>query len=279
MITIRRIFEIYGLEPKNVRLIRHGNKEIPIYETFKENIERLEAYQSFQRPRKFGPARAIAVFAPYHKTTALFRGLWDITGCIQNSKFTKKILLELRKHDLPEDWYDHSDRYCLKRNSCLDELSERLVIEWGAATVSWVQSKDKPVVELKGIKSIGEFRSFDQIKLNFHELKKLAEFPDTNITWVKALSSVNGVYLIKDNSTGKLYVGSAYGENGIYGRWVSYAQHGHGGNKELRGLKSSNFQFSILEIVSATTTAEGVIRCENKWKEKLGTREFGLNQN
>jgi len=40
-----------------------------------------------------------------------------------------------------------------------------------------------------------------------------------------------------------------------------------------------NFQFSILEIVPATTTAEGVIDCENRWKEKLGTRQFGLNKN
>jgi GIY-YIG catalytic domain-containing protein len=279
MITIHRIFEIYGLDPNNVRLVRHGNKEIPIYKTFKENISRLEVYQSFQRPKKFGTANSIAVFAPYHKTTALFLGLWEIDGCIENSKFTKKILLELKKYELPESWYKRSDRYKLKRNVAFDELSERLVIEWGASTVSWVQSKDKKVVELKGIKSIGEFQSFGQILLDFHDLKKLAEFSDTSITWVKALSSVNGVYLIKDKTTGKLYVGSAYGEKGIYGRWAAYAKNGHGGNIELRDLESSNFQFSILEIVSATTTAEGVINCENKWKEKLGTRQFGLNKN
>ena len=279
MITIHRILEIYGLNPKDVRLVRHGDKEIPIHNTFKDNIERLEVYQSYQLPNKFGPASAIAVFAPYHKTTALFIGLWDIEGCIANSKFTKNVLLELEKYDLPKNWYNTSCRYVLKRNADLDELSERLVIEWGKATVAWVQSKDKAVVELKGIKSIGEFQSFDQIYLDFHDLKNLVEFPDMNITWVKALSSVNGVYLIKDKLTGKLYVGSAYGEKGIYGRWVSYAKNGHGGNAELRGLEPSNFQFSILEIVSATTTAEGVILCENKWKEKLGTREFGLNKN
>lgn len=28
-----------------------------------------------------------------------------------------------------------------------------------------------------------------------------------------------GVYLISDTYTGKLYVGSAYNENGIWGRW------------------------------------------------------------
>lgn len=105
------------------------------------------------------------------------------------------------------------------------------------------------------------------------------QFPDTNLTWLKALSSVNGVYLIKDKMSGKLYVGFAYGDQGIYGRWSSYAKNGHGGNSELTSLDPSTLQFSILEIVPATTTADGVIECENRWKEKLGTRQFGLNKN
>lgn len=279
MITIYRIFEIYGLNPANVRLVRHGNKEIPIYKTFKENLPRLEAYQSFQKPGKFGKASAIAVFAPYHKTTALFLGLWDIIGCTESSKFTKETLIELQKYDLPKSWYNYHIRYDLKKNNILDDLSERLVIEWGAATVSWVQSKDKEVVEVKGKKSIGDFQSFAQVDLDFHDLKMMTQFPDTNLTWVKTLSSVNGVYLIKDKVSGKLYVGSAYGEQGIYGRWLAYAQNGHGGNLELQDLDPINFQFSILEIVPATTTADGVIECENRWKEKLGTRQFGLNKN
>ena len=107
----------------------------------------------------------------------------------------------------------------------------------------------------------------------------MAQYPETNLTWIKALSSVNGIYLIQDTLSGKLYVGSAYGEQGIYGRWSTYAQNGHGGNLELQSLDSSNFVFSILEIVPATTTVDGVIEYENRWKEKLGTRQFGLNKN
>ena len=279
MITIHKILEMYGVEPSKVKLVRHGNKEIPIRETFLNNLSRLEAYQSFQKPNKFGKANAIAVFAPYYKTTAIFLGLWDIHGYTENSKFTKETLSVLRKHDLPESWYNDSSMYDLKRNNILDDLSERLVIEWGAATVAWVQSKDKEVVEIKGKKSIGDFQSFSLVDLDFRDLINLIQFPDTNLTWVKALSSVNGVYLIKDKISGKLYVGSAYGDQGIYGRWSAYAKNGHGGNQELIGLDPANFQFSILEILPATTTADGVIDCENRWKEKLGTRQFGLNKN
>lgn len=279
MITIYKILEIYELDPSMVKLVRHGNKEIPIRETFLHNLKRLEAYQSFQKPKKFGNAKAIAVFAPYYRTTALFLGLWDIHGYTENSKFTEETLSLLKKHNLPESWYNDSAMYDLKRNNILDDLSERLVIEWGAATVAWVQSKDKEVVEIKGKKSIGGFQSFSLVDLDYIDLQNLIQFPDTNLTWVNALSSVNGVYLIKDQTSGKLYVGSAYGDQGIYGRWSAYAKNGHGGNQELTGLNPSDFKFSILEIVPPTTTAEGVIECENRWKEKLGTRQFGLNRN
>jgi len=279
MITTNKIFEIYGIDPTTVKLVRHGNKEIPIHETFLNNIQRFEAYQSFQKPKKFGKSKIIAVFAPYYKTTGIFLGLWDIKGYTEKSKYTEKTLSVLREHNLPEEWFDNSARYELKRNNILDDLSERMVIEWGPATVAWVQSKDKEVVEIKGEKSIGDFQSFSLVDLNYQDLKNLIHFPDTNLTWLKALSSVNGVYLIKDKISGKLYVGSAYGEQGIYGRWTAYAKNGHGGNMELKELNPTNFQFSILEIVPPTATADNVIDCENRWKEKLGTRIFGLNKN
>ena len=279
MITLNKILSLYGIDPNTIKIIRHGNKEIPIIETFLKNPARLEAYQSFQSPNKFGKAKSIVVFAPYYKTTAIFLSIWDIKGFTEHSQYTKRTLSLLKKHNLPESWYNTSVMYHLSRNKILDDLSERLVIEWGSATVAWVQSQDKEVVELKSKKSIGEFESFSLVDLKFQDLKKLIYSPDTNLTWVKALSSVNGVYLIKDNFSGKLYVGSAYGEQGIYGRWSVYARNGHGGNEELMNLDPTYFQFSILEIVSATATAEEVIDCENRWKEKLGTRKFGLNKN
>jgi excinuclease UvrABC nuclease subunit len=61
--------------------------------------------------------------------------------------------------------------------------------------------------------------------LSFNELNKIINSPGINTTWVTSLSSVNGVYLIQDKETDKLYVGSAYGDNGIYGRWASYSKN------------------------------------------------------
>jgi hypothetical protein len=74
-----------------------------------------------------------------------------------------------------------------------------------------------------------------------------------------------------------LCVGSAYGRGGILSRWFEYGRSGDGGNKKLIGLNPQEFEFSILEICPATMSAEDIVNRENRWKECLGTREFGLN--
>ncbi len=279
MISFFNILNIYGIDSAVVKLLRHSDAEIEILDTFKNDLDRLEAYQSFQKSNKFGKANHIAIFAPSRGTTALFLGLWDVKAHKSNTEFTKKIHDSIDKYSFPSKWHDRASWYKLVRNKAIDDLSERLIIEWGAATVAWVQSRDKVVIEIKGKNSIGEFASFDEVQLTFDDLKKLKKDADSNATWVNALSSVNGVYLIKDKSTGKLYVGSAYGENGIYGRWAVYAQKGHGGNVELKVLDPINFEFSILEIAPGGLSADEVIERENRWKTRLGTREFGLNKN
>ncbi|MFN3760161.1 MAG: GIY-YIG nuclease family protein [Algoriphagus aquaeductus] len=98
------------------------------------------------------------------------------------------------------------------------------------------------------------------------------------------LSSIKGVYLISDSLTGKLYVGSAYGEDGIWGRWSQYVStNGHRNNKTLKELISenenyrSNFKFSILMLLPKTITPDEAIKKENLFKEKLGSNSFGLN--
>ena len=83
--------------------------------------------------------------------------------------------------------------------------------------------------------------------------------------WKSALQAVAGVYVITDTHTGKLYVGSAYGGEGIRGRRRSYVETCHGGNKELRALFK--------------TDAEVLIGYESRWKDWLGTRLNGYNSN
>lgn len=280
MITFKNLLIHYGIEPKKVKFVRHANTEIPILETFQNERKHFEIYQSFQSSIKqvFKGAKHIAVFAPGIHTSGIFLGLWDVNRYIDNKDLTKNIHSLIEKYSLPDSWHD-SAWYDLKYNSVMDELSERVIIDWGKSTRSWVQIKDKKILEIKAENYLGDFISYDSVHLNYYDLKKLSSDSKSNTTWMNALSSVNGIYLIRDKSTGKLYVGSAYGEDGIYGRWLHYAQNGHGGNKELKNLDANQFEFSILEIIPPTSSTEAVIHRENRWKEKLGTREWGLNAN
>ncbi len=100
------------------------------------------------------------------------------------------------------------------------------------------------------------------------------------------LSVVKGIYLILDKSTGNKYIGSAYRENGILGRWEEYVNtNGHGNNKQLKDLLANDknharhFQFTILMTLPKTMTAAEVIKREVLFKQKLGTKSFGLNSN
>ena len=84
---------------------------------------------------------------------------------------------------------------------------------------------------------------------------------------------------IWDSSDGLAYVGSASGDTNILGRWEGYAATGHGGNKLLRERDPSLFRFTILQRVSPDLEIAEVIRLEATWKERLHTRERGLNEN
>jgi hypothetical protein len=275
VLTTYDILKKYGIAPTEVRLVRHGNKEIPILETFRTNRKRFEAYQGFQSPKKFGDSKHIAVFAPLDGRAALFLGLWDVVACKINGQLTDADLARIDEYGFPQDWKSDAVCYDLKHNEAMSDLSERLVIDWGLGALAWVQRSDKPVLEIRRPNSIGDFASYSEVKLSYYDLKTLMNDASSNLTWRNALSSVNGVYLIRDKSSGKLYVGSAYGEQGIYARWKIYATSGHGGDVMLRDLDHSQFEFSVLEIAPPTLSAQEVIDIENKWKDRLGTRRFG----
>ena len=119
------------------------------------------------------------------------------------------------------------------------------------------------------------------------ELGRLRIIVNHNLeSWRSALSNVSGIYVISDQITGRQYVGSAYGQGGIWERWKSYAQTGHGGNRELRDLlkekgpkHADHFQFAILEVCDLKSTKDEVIARESHWKNALLSRQFGYNQN
>lgn len=210
MITLFDLLTNYGIPTDLVRLVRHGNKELPVLETFQLNRRRFEAYQSFQsRANRFGDSKYICVFAPWHGTGALFLGLWKVADCTAHEAVSKKTWALLDEFAFPQTWKDHSVFYDLRLHKPIDELSERLVIEWGSGTRSWAQHKDKKILEIRRLHSIAEFSSYSDVNLSMLELQRLMADPGANLVWKNALSAVHGVYLIRDKSDGRLYVGAA----------------------------------------------------------------------
>ena len=123
------------------------------------------------------------------------------------------------------------------------------------------------------------FPGYDKVNISWKELSRVLE----KDTWKTALQNQKGVYLITDKNNGKLYVGSAYGDEMILTRWKSYIKTCHGNNVDLRKLPleymKENFQFSILDIFKSTTNQEIIIERESWWKEVFLTRKFGYNKN
>ena len=132
--------------------------------------------------------------------------------------------------------------------------------------------------------SIGEFPGFKAVKISREQLEIIYE--ESLESWRAALSNVAGIYLIMDTATGKPYVGSAYGDEGIWGRWSEYADSGHGGNVALQKLLkengsdyAKNFRYAILEISDPLSSDDEIRDRETHWKEVLMTRTYGLNAN
>lgn len=131
-----------------------------------------------------------------------------------------------------------------------------------------------------------EFPGYDQVRLSHAQLASIIE--REKASWIAALENQKAVYLITDRHNGKLYVGSATAERGmLLQRWRSYAENGHGGNKELmevvqeKGLDyvRKYFQYSILENYNAKVDDHVILKREAWWKETLQSRKFGYNSN
>lgn len=123
------------------------------------------------------------------------------------------------------------------------------------------------------------FPGYENVNISWEELSRVIR----KDSWKTALQNQKGVYLITDTNTGKMYVGSAYGENMILGRWKNYVENYHGGNVELKKINpdyiKKHFRYSILDIFKSTIADEVIINRESWWKKVLLTREFGYNNN
>ena len=276
LLTFKNIMGLISNNPliksSKIKFVRHkgGDKEyLDIIKDLLGNKNKLENYQKIQDKPIFNDCEYIISFIGQEGTKALFWNVFKVLGVEKKS--------------------DTLYEYQFEEVTGFEELSYRVVIDWGKGTLAWHQhyaTTDKQILEIYPQGYLGSFPGYDQLLLTHSELTLLVSNPDANKDWKHALSAVNGIYLIVDKNTSdeKQYIGSAYGVDGIWGRWSQYAKNGHGDNVTLVELckqddYQKNFTFTILKTLPKNLTNKEVIQVENLYKEKLGSRVHGLNAN
>lgn len=269
------MIKLNGYDPNDFILIRHSTSDKNFKECYK--VKYIKEYTQLQKPDFAKNYQYWMVFISDDKTTARYFATYKAMG-----------YRSVSRNDMPDGFpvpqmFENGTQYQLEETDIMSEYKNRLVIQWGKATISWYQRTVNPK-EVLAIHS-NEFKGYDGC-WTYGELREIFNDPTHHDDTVTALKSVYAVYLIVDMKTGKQYVGSAYGTDGLYGRWAEYIQTYHGNNKKIiRYLEHdqmayNNFQFSILKTFPPKKKlAQIVLDTEKIYKDKLLTRIFGLNDN
>lgn len=273
------LLEHRGLDTsKRIKMLRHQSQDYDIHALYKKG--QIAEYQSIQGRDVLRCDYAVS-FLGLEKTRAVFIGVWRVMGSKPASEIVRDPAFLY-----PEMYDTVTVAYDMEEVEGFEDLRDRVVIDWGSSTRSWHQwLRPKRVIEVLPVGYASVFPGYLDFVLEFDELKKIVEHPEANRIWHTMLRAVAGVYLITDMKTGKQYVGSAYGKEGILGRWRTYVATGHGGNALLRRLVRGNlgyernFRFTILRTLPTTLTDREVIQYERLYKSKLGSQAYGLNLN
>lgn len=230
---------------------------------------RFEEWQSWQSKRNFERPVVLSLISYPGTNRWLLAGVFDVLGSESSG---------------------HHFRYRLTERSSCSPLRGRVVVELDRdfrqsyRNAESIESKLVVRELLPEPYTVQPFPGYRQVDISKAILDTIVR--RTPASWRTALASVAGVYLISDTKDGRLYVGSATGEGGLWQRWVSYSETGHGGNKLLKELLSSqgatraqDFRFSILEIADIHDSEAELVQRESHWKRVLLTRDHGLNAN
>lgn len=281
-----------GFAPGEVLVLRHRPWEPRLANIISwivgQRPDLFKAYQSAQNKRaesSFTRAGFIASFIAQDGNRAAFAGLYKVNGWrhmplsefIARPSYSELVELGMMgstEEDYREDakWFDLS-----LTDFCHDWIG-KLIIDWPPPPRAWTRWGDR---NLFRIHAINEESAFERAMPAWRDLvvswNELALMPRS---WRAALKEWRGIYHIQDVSSGLRYVGSAYGDANLLGRWEGYAATGHGDNRHLKKLDPVNFRFSILERVSPDLGSAEVIEREQSWKLRLNTRHpDGLNGN
>jgi hypothetical protein len=284
-----------GIDPERVLVLRHRpnepelNRRLPWLA-----VERPDLFNAYQQTQGMRVERAmqamagtgyVASFIGIDPGKAVFVGLYSIgeSKPLSREEFWQvPAYVELKPFGMRGFADEHPEGCVLWFDLTLKDFYShwkgRLVVGWPPPERSWWRRAHRNEIPVVAILEDSAFDAeppkWNEIEFSWEQLRVLP----TRLR-VK-LQEWRGVYYIFDTLDGKGYVGSAYSESNLLGRWLNYAARGDGGNKLLRRRDPRNFRFTILELVSPTMNPDDVIQAEQSWKRRLHTRApHGLNDN
>ena len=288
-----------NIDPQHVLVLRHTppepelNKVLPWLAADKPDV--FNAYQQQQTEQvERQMVRAadfddgfVAAFIGHEPGKALFVGLYSVEGSksITREEYCQIAAnVELKSFGMKGFAEDESRSSILWFDLVLTDFyanwKGKLIVEWPPPAIAWYRWAHRPK------NKIPVFAILEESRLD----AEMGEWDKLDLTWVQLgafstmlkskLAEWRVIYYIFDTSDRKGYVGSAYGESNLLGRWQDYFASGHGGNALLLRRDPENFRFTILQRVSPDMEERDVILLESSWKLRLHTRHpYGLNDN
>lgn len=268
MITFNQLLHLGRIDPEMVKILRHGQVGQPrVYDAWRNNRPVFEEFQARQGRNEIPEDGYVASFVVSRQDKTTFAGLYRSSGSVPAP--------EGDIDPLEGNTYTGRRIYSLALVPGWEEYEGRLVIDWppGSAGRAWhrrASSAEWHVIEIAD--QHDPWPGWRDFHCSADELGTLPA------EWRSMLAHTKGVHLLIDlNNGGKQYVGSAKGAESLLGRLSGYAGGGTNGNKGL--TRGHSYRVSVLEPVAMLTPDQTIEDIESQWKERLGTRLYGLNRN
>lgn len=289
MLTFNTVLETLGIDPAGTLLVRQTPKEAALRRVLPwialERSNLYLAYHQVQWPaaeRAQAKAERLISFIGHESGKGVLAGAYSVGP---SSSLRSADYWDIPEHRAlaahgmagPDGGRSEMLRFELTTLVALDDYIGRITVDWPPPAQSWFRWAHRQQLPLAALHPettlTPPMPAWNEIVLPHSDLQLLPA------TWAAALAQWRGVYLVFDTERQKGYVGAAYGPENILGRWLDYADTGHGGNALLTASQTSSLRFSILQRTSPDMPPDEVQRLEASWKRRLHTREHGLNAN
>lgn len=283
-----------GLDPQCISVLFHVSDKPALHRALPMLVEEapdlFDAFQNQHGKRIEATVKSRPLMMGFVATQSrdyVFAGLYDVRGhrfrtLAELDADPRRALLRARYDDISfvqhgaENDYTGRLEFDLALRDDLRDLIGRLIVAKpsGRAYARLAENLATPVIEIaRNRKLVPPLPNWDEVVLSATDLRSLPQ------TWAARLREWRGIYHILDTQDGARYVGSAYGVTNILGRWQAHVAGVQGITAELANRDPAGLRFSILELLSPAAVASEVVRIEGFWKERLGTRLWGLNKN